>query len=131
RCRAVALTLSIASPELPLLSKTGFGGHVPGCDDQQQDDQSVAPRPAPELPARLGVVVAFGSPRGGQGGAALPDGADQERNCEQAEPELHPELPEVPRVGVDDEADAETENGDGRRGKGKRSDHTQAAGEAA
>jgi hypothetical protein len=60
------------------------------------------------------------------------DGADQKRADEQAESKLHAQLAEIPRVGVDNERDAEGEDRDGRRSEHERSDdETQAPGKAA
>src|SRR5438552_2400667 len=104
--------------------------HVPGDDDEQQEDEPRAPRPAAQQAGRVGVVAGIDRALNLDRGVALEDRPEQERGREEGEGEHDPALPEAPLVVVEDEADAEADDRDRGGGEHDRSGPAQASAEA-
>jgi hypothetical protein len=106
------------------LSASGLEDHVPGCHDEEHQDQLTPDCPVPKLATRLRGVTSRGSVFGADRGAALERRSDEERGCEEHQREPDPGLAESPLLIVEHHPDAEAEDEQRRRREHERADDT-------
>jgi hypothetical protein len=103
--------------------------HVPGDDEQENQDQPHAPRPTPELADGFANLARRGRMPRADRGPALEDGTNQEGGAEKSQRQPDPGLTEIPGVAVDDHPEPKANDGDHRRSEDQGTDHTESADE--